>query len=94
MTDYWLNKLMFDLQGPGGKERWRNEREAVLDAYPFPPEMRQALIDDDLAKIQPHANPYLLRFYLLICGYDDAGSIEALSALDAGKQEREAAANG
>ena len=35
MTDYWLNKLMFDLQGPGGKERWRDDREAVLDAYPF-----------------------------------------------------------
>ena len=91
MTDYWLNKLMFDLQGPGGKERWRDDRKAVLDAYPFPPEMRQALVDDDLAKIQPHANPYLLRFYLLICGYDDAASIEALSALESGKEEGEAA---
>ena len=91
MTDYWLNKLMFDLQGPGGKERWRGDRATVLDGYPFSPEMRQALMDDDLAKIQPHANPYLLRFYLLICGYDDAGSIEALSALRTDEDERRVA---
>ena len=87
MTDYWLNKLLFDLQGPGGKERWATERPAVLDEYPFSPELRQALIDDDLGVIQPLANPYLLRFYLLICGYDDAQSIAALGAL--GERQRE-----
>ncbi len=81
MTDYWLNKLMFDLQGPGGKERWRDERKAVIDEYPLAPELRQALLDDDLAVLQRLANPYLLRFHLLISGYDDAQSIAKLSAL-------------
>ena len=93
MTDYWLNKLMFDLQGPGGKDRWRNDREAVLDEYPFSPEMRKALIEDDLDTIQPHANPYLLRFYLLIAGYDDEASIAALEAVGE-RQKKAEVANG
>lgn len=81
MTDYWLNKLFFDLQGPGGKDRWTADRKAVLDDYPLAPEIRQALLDDDLTVIQPLANPYLLRFHLLISGYGDAESIALLSAL-------------
>lgn len=81
MTDYWLNKLMFDLQGPGGKERWTGDREAVMDLYPLAPEVRKALLEDDFSVIQPRANPYLLRFFLLICGYGDAESIAILSAL-------------
>ncbi len=81
MTDYWLNKLMFDLQGPGGKDRWQADRTAVLDQYPLAPEVRQALLDDDMKVIQPLANPYLLRFHLLISGYGDAESIALLSAL-------------
>ena len=81
MTDYWLNKLMFDLQAPGGKERWANEREAVLEDYPVSPKVRQALLDDDMETIQPLANPYLIRVFLLISGYDDAQSMEILHAL-------------
>ena len=81
MTDYWLNKMFFDLQGPGGKERWRDNRLAVLDKYPLEPELRQALIDDDFAVIQRAANPYLLRFHLLISGYDDAKSMALLHGL-------------
>ena len=53
----------------------------MIDEYPVSPEIRQALLDDDFAVIQPAMNPYLMRFYLLICGLDDAGSIEALGAL-------------
>ena len=86
MTDYWLNKLMFDLQGPGGKDRWHADRPAVLDAYPLKSEIRQALLEDDYAVIQPLANPYLLRFHLLISGYDDDASIALLSSV--GKSER------
>ena len=81
MTDYWLNKMMFDLQEPGGKDRWQTDRAAVLDEYPLSPEVRQALIDDDMRVIQPLANPYLLRFHLLISGYGDAESIAKLNAL-------------
>ena len=86
MTDYWMNKMFFDLQGPGGKERWRNERQAVLDDYPLKPELRQALIEDDFAVIHPAANPYLLRFHLLISGYDDAQSIALLKGLAEDKE--------
>ncbi len=81
MTDYWLNRMMFDLQEPGGKESWQTDRTAVIDRYPLKPEIRQALLDDDMSVIQPLANPYLLRFHLLISGYDDAESIAKLNAL-------------
>ena len=81
MTDYWLNKMFFDLQGPGGKERWRDNRLAVLDQYPLQIELRQALIDDDFAVILRSANPYLLRFHLLISGYGDAETIALLHGL-------------
>jgi len=79
-TDYWLNKLMFDLQGPDGKSRWAPEnREATMADYPVSPEIRQALLDDDYAYLYPVTNPYLMRFFLLICGHDDDKSIEILS---------------
>ena len=81
MIDYWLNKLIFDLQGPDGKDRWTKGRAATIDEYPVSPEIRQALLDDDFAVIQPLVNPYLMRFYLLICGLGDDGSIEVLSAM-------------
>ncbi len=89
MTDYWLNKLIFDLQQPGGKERWLNHREEVVDEYPLDPDVRRALLEDDIDHIQPLVNPYLLRFYLLICGYGDAGSIALLN--DIGQRQSEAA---
>ncbi len=89
MADYWLNKLMFDLQGDDGKDRWTNSREDVVDSYPLSPEVRKALLEDDYDVIQPLANPYLLRFFLLISGHDDAGSIRILS--DIGKRQQEVA---
>ncbi|MAM68948.1 MAG: hypothetical protein CMM12_09345 [Rhodospirillaceae bacterium] len=81
MTDYWLNKLIFDLQGPDGKERWNSSREEVMDNYELAPEIRTALKEDDIAVLLPLVNPYLMRFFLLMLGYDDAKSIEVLSAL-------------
>lgn len=89
MADYWLNKLMFDLQGDDGKDRWTNSRKEVVDSYPLSPEVRKALLEDDYDVIQPLANPYLLRFFLLISGHDDAGSIRILS--DIGKRQQEVA---
>lgn len=89
MADYWLNKLMFDLQGDDGKDRWANSREEVVDSYPLSPEVRKALLEDDYDVIQPLANPYLMRFFLLISGHDDAGSIRILS--DIGKRQKEVA---
>lgn len=81
MLDYWLNKLMFDLQGPDAKDRWTNRRRETIDQYPLSPELKKALMDDDFATIHPKANPYLMRTYLLMCGLDDAASIKALSTL-------------
>ena len=89
MADYWLNKLMFDLQDGDGKDRWTNRREEVVDGYPLSPEVRKALLEDDYDVIQPLANPYLMRFFLLICGHDDAGSIRILG--DIGQRQKEAA---
>lgn len=82
-TDYWLNKLIFDLQGPDGKNRWaRSNRENTLDAYPVSSKIRQALLDDDYEFLYPLTNPYLMRFFLLICGHDDEKSIKILSSID------------
>ncbi len=89
MTDYWLNRLMFDLQEGDGRDRWANRREEVVDAYPLSPEVRRALLEDDYDAIQPLANPYLLRFFLLVSGHDDAGSIRILR--DIGDRRGEAA---
>ena len=81
MTDYWLNKLIFDLQRPDSKERWNSSREEVMDNYELAPEIRTALKEDDIGVLLPLVNPYLMRFFLLMLGYDDAKSIEVLSAL-------------
>lgn len=89
MTDYWLNKLIFDLQGPNGKDRWRNDREALVDEYPVSPEIRAALMADDYDTLQPLVNPYLMRFFLLMCGLDDEGSIKVLNEI--GERQKEAA---
>ena len=65
-TDYWLNKLLFDLQGPEGKVSWAPEnREATLEAYPVSSEVRQALLDDNYEYLYPVTNPYLMRFFLI-----------------------------
>ena len=81
MTDYWLSKLFYDLQAPAVGSRWREDRTGILDAYPLSPEMRQAVLDDDLAAMAPHVNAYLLRFYCAVCGMNDAQFIERMSAL-------------
>ena len=81
MTDYWLNKLMFDLQGPGAKQRWLTDRAGVIDEYPLAPELRRALLEDDFAVIQPVANAYLLRTFLLMCGLNDQQSMDVLHGL-------------
>ena len=86
-TDYWLNKLLFDLQGPEGRSRWDPEnREATLEGYPVSSEVRQALLGDDYEYLYPVTNPYLMRFFLLICGHDDKKSIEILSSIDVNEE--------
>ena len=86
-TDYWLNKLMFDLQGPDGKELWSEHRETTLDKYPLSLEIREALLRDDYEYLYPLTNPYLMRFFLLICGHADEASIKILSSIGVNREK-------
>ncbi len=81
MTDYWANKLIFDLQGPDGKDQWTNHRAEFLARYPVSNDLRQAFLEDDIETLLPVVNPYLMRFFLLMLGYDDEKSISVLAAL-------------
>lgn len=87
MTDYWLSKLFYDLQSPEMTARWRESRTEIVDRYPLSPEMRRAVLDDDVAALAPHVNAYLLRFYCAICGMNDEEFIARLRAM---KPEQEA----
>ncbi len=82
MRDYWLNKLFFDLHNPGIGKEWRVAREPILDRYPLAPEIREAVLNDDLKVLAPRVNAYLLRFYLGHCGYSDAEAMRRLKVLE------------
>jgi len=81
MADYWLNKLFFDLQQPALSAEYKKDREAVLSRYPLRPELRRAVLADDLPAIAPHVNAYLLRFYFAICGMQDAEFIRRVNEI-------------
>ncbi len=81
MRDYWLNKLFYDIQQPAVAADYKNDRDAVLARYPMAPELRRALLADDIATIAPHVNAYLLRFYYAICGMKDAEFIRRLNEI-------------
>lgn len=84
MTDYWLNKLFFDLQQqPEKAARFKSDMKAVLADYPLKADLREAVISDDLATMAPHANAYLLRFYYAIRGVKDDDFIRRLNELPA-----------
>lgn len=83
MTDYWLNKLFFDLQQPELAAQYKNDRDAVLSRYPLRAELRRAVLADDLPALAPHVNAYLLRFYFAILGVKDAEFIRRLNELPA-----------
>ncbi|MEK9683309.1 MAG: hypothetical protein VW226_02070 [Rhodospirillaceae bacterium] len=78
MTDYWLSKMMFDLQRNGDAASWRANREPILSQYPLTEEIKQAVRNDDIKSLAPHVNAYLLRFYCGICGMGDAEFISHL----------------
>ncbi len=88
MTDYWTNKLVFDLQGPHGKDQWTNHRAEVIARYPVPTKIEQALLNDDIGVLIPVINPYLMRFFLLMLGYDDAKSIEVLESFQTDEERK------
>jgi hypothetical protein len=91
MTDYWVSKLFFDLQQDGKlAAEFRTDMAAVIAGYEIKPEIRKALLEDDVATIAPLVNAYLLRFYFQIRGMPEAEFIARLHAL----QERKESAHG
>ena len=81
MRDYWLNKLFFDIQQPALAAEYKKDRDAVLARYPMSAELRRAVVEDDIGKLVPHTNAYLLRFYYAILGVKDAEFIKRLDQL-------------
>jgi hypothetical protein len=82
MTDYWVSKLFFDLQhDPALAAQYRKDMASVIDRYEIKPDIRQALLSDDLGVIAPLVNAYLLRFYFQIRGMPEAEFIARLHAL-------------
>lgn len=88
MTDFWLNKLIFDLQEAGGRGLWMDpeKRQAFIKGYQLSPAIREALIADDFVTLQPLINPYLMRNFLLFCGLSDEGSKAVLHDMHDGPQ--------
>ncbi len=80
MTDYWLSKLFYDLQQPALGAEYRANREAVLDRYNIKPEVKAAVLADDVAVMARLVNPYLLRYYFSIIGMKDDAFIARLRA--------------
>jgi hypothetical protein len=80
MTDYWLSKMFFDLQNHAATAEYRADREKVLARYPLKPEIRAALLANDVAALAPLVNPYLLRYYFTAAGMPDKEFIGKLRA--------------
>jgi len=80
MTDYWLSKLFYDLQQPALGAEYRANREAVLDRYNIKPEVKAAVLADDVPVMARLVNPYLLRYYFSIIGMKDDAFIARLRA--------------
>ena len=84
MTDYWLSKLFFDLQhDPELALAYRADMAAMIDRYRIKPDVRQALMDDDVAKLAPLVNAYLLRFYFQVRGMPQNEFMARLHAMNA-----------
>ena len=88
MTDYWLSKLFFDLQhDPKLAADYRADMASVIDRYEIKPDVRRALLADDVGTIAPLVNAYLLRFYFQIRGMPEAEFIDRLHALQTKNKE-------
>jgi hypothetical protein len=81
MTDYWLSKLIYDLQQPALGAEYRADRASVMERYALKPGIKAALLADDVSVIAPLVNAYLLRYYFSIIGMPDDAFIGRLRAL-------------
>jgi Aromatic-ring-opening dioxygenase LigAB, LigA subunit len=80
MTDYWLSKMFFDLQTPAAAASYRADRHAVIERYPLKPEVKSALLADDVGFIAKLVNPYLLRYYFTASGMKDDVFLDRIRA--------------
>ena len=78
MTDYWLSKMFFDLQTPAAAAEYRAEREKVLARYDLKPEVKQAVLANDVSFLSKRTNPYLLRYFFFAAGMKDEEFIRKL----------------
>jgi hypothetical protein len=82
MTDYWVSKLFFDLQHDAKlADEYRTNMSAVIDRYQIKPEVRKALLEDDVCRLAPLVNAYLLRFYFQVRGMPQSEFIAKLRAI-------------
>jgi hypothetical protein len=92
MTDYWVSKLFFDLQqDPKLAAEYRADMAGVIGRYEIKPELRKALLEDDVGTLAPLVNAYLLRFYFQIRGMPEAEFIARLHALQTKQAKKKAA---
>lgn len=80
MTDYWLSKMFYELQNPAAAAEYRADRARVLDRYPLTPEVRAAVLADDVAYLSQLVNAYLLRFYFGWAGMSEAEFVRRIRA--------------
>ena len=81
-VDYWLSRMMFDLsRNPADVPAWRKDRRPILDRYKLRPEIREAVLADDIKVLRRHVNAYLLRFYFGLCGMSEPELLDRLHAL-------------
>jgi hypothetical protein len=79
-----LSKLFYDLHNDQQlAAEYRAGMAGVLGRYELKPEVRKALLADDVAALAPLVNPYLLRFYFQVRGMPQPEFIAKLNALGA-----------
>jgi len=81
VVDYWLNKLIFDLQAPAAMAEYRADREAVMARYPLAPAARDALRADDIAGlVRRGVSPLLVRMYGYVVQVPEADFVRQIEA--------------
>ena len=86
MTDYWLNKLFFDLQRPDLAARFKSDRDSVLAAYPMPAALRAAVVAPCLTSAVTRILGAVERARIRVGSATAAGSLLACTA---GQEEQE-----